>query len=148
MFDGRWAVNPVARQFSRAAGSCDKTDFAGTSSRRTQLFTFQGALNQAITGPVVARFRGKPFSEGVSILPAFHPLSTPAEPILIKIFATVGAADCPGDSSGLGLHQDCKSARLRRRFHDASAVRQRHPFADQTDDIELSLRERRHRVRD
>ena len=39
-----WAVNPIRpRSFSRAADVCDNIDFPGTSSRRTQLFTFQRA---------------------------------------------------------------------------------------------------------
>lgn len=95
MFDGQRAVNPFARQFSRAAGSCDKADFAGTSSRRTQLFTFQGA-RPSHNRPGHCPVRGKPFSQGVSILPAFHRLSTAGERFLMKIFAPLGSPVNPG----------------------------------------------------
>ena len=147
MFDGQRAVNPFARQFSRATCSCDKAGFAGTSSRRTQLFTFQGALNQAITGPVVARFRGKPFSEGVSILPAFLRLSTPLKPILIKFFAWLGPLFRRCELSSSRFHQHRKTPRLRRRLHDGCCIRQRHPLADQTHHIKLAFRQRRYRLR-
>jgi hypothetical protein len=51
------AVNPDHPNFlTRSIGVCENTDVPGTSSRRTQLFTFQGALSgQTISGPAVCR---------------------------------------------------------------------------------------------
>ena len=49
------AVNPVALDFSRSADACDRNDFPGTSSRRTQLFTFQRAANRAAATATTAQ---------------------------------------------------------------------------------------------
>lgn len=55
------AVNPVRPFFSRRPNACDNAEPPGTSSRRTQLFTFQGASQLETSwpshnGPVVAGF--------------------------------------------------------------------------------------------
>ena len=54
MFDGRTGCESRSPDFlTRPINACDNVDVPGTSSRRTQLFTFQGATGRTITGPAL-----------------------------------------------------------------------------------------------
>jgi len=45
------AVNPIRPILSRLLNACDNAELPGTSSRRTQLFTFQGAIQLDTSWP-------------------------------------------------------------------------------------------------